>query len=152
MTVIPYDGREFPRQASVLVLGAGACGLVAALAARDSGLDVVVLEREARPGGSTALSSGMIPACNTNLQRAAGIDDDSAARLAADIQAKARGRADAEIVDLVCRESGPAIDWLIERHQVDLLVLNTKDQHQLAMHGMAYALAVELRQTPLLML
>ncbi len=41
---------------------------------------------------------------------------------------------------------------LIERHKVDLLVLNTKDQHQLAMHGMAYALAVELRQTPLLML
>lgn len=41
---------------------------------------------------------------------------------------------------------------LIERHKVDLLVLNTKDQHQLAMHGMAYALAVELRDTPLLML
>jgi len=41
---------------------------------------------------------------------------------------------------------------LIERHEVDLLVLNTKDEHQLAMHGMAYALAVELRQIPLLML
>ena len=41
---------------------------------------------------------------------------------------------------------------LIEQHAVDLLVLNTKDEHQLAMHGMAYALAVELRQIPLLML
>ena len=41
---------------------------------------------------------------------------------------------------------------LIEQHQVDLLVLNTKDDNQLAMHGMAYALAVELRQIPLLML
>lgn len=41
---------------------------------------------------------------------------------------------------------------LIEQHEVDLLVLNTKDEHQLAMHGMAYALAVELRQIPLLML
>jgi len=41
---------------------------------------------------------------------------------------------------------------LIEQHEVDLLVLNTKDQEQLAMHGMAYALAVELRQIPLLML
>ncbi len=31
-------------------------------------------------------------------------------------------------------------------------VLNTKDEDQLAMHGIAYALAVELRQIPLLML
>ncbi len=41
---------------------------------------------------------------------------------------------------------------LIEQHEVDLLVLNTKDEDQLAMHGIAYALAVELRQIPLLML
>ncbi len=41
---------------------------------------------------------------------------------------------------------------LIVRHEVDLLVLNTKDEDQLAMHGIAYALAVELREIPLLML
>ena len=41
---------------------------------------------------------------------------------------------------------------LIEQHKVDLLVLTTKDEEQLAMPGMAYALAVELRQIPLLML
>ncbi len=41
---------------------------------------------------------------------------------------------------------------LVEEHKVDLLVLNTKDEDQLAMHGRAYPLAVELRQTPLLML
>ena len=41
---------------------------------------------------------------------------------------------------------------LIKDHQVDLLVLNTKDDDQLAMHGLAYPLAVELRKTPLLML
>ncbi len=41
---------------------------------------------------------------------------------------------------------------LIEQHAVDLLVLNTKNEDQLAMHGIAYALAVELRHIPLLML
>jgi hypothetical protein len=41
---------------------------------------------------------------------------------------------------------------LIERRQTDLLVLNTKDDDQLAMHGLAYPLAVQLRRTPLLML
>ena len=41
---------------------------------------------------------------------------------------------------------------LVEEHSVDLLVMNTKDEDQLAMHGMAYPLAVELREIPLLML
>jgi len=41
---------------------------------------------------------------------------------------------------------------LIEDHLVDLLVLNTMDGDQLAMHGQAYPLAVELREIPLLML
>lgn len=41
---------------------------------------------------------------------------------------------------------------LVEQRQTDLLVLNTKDEDQLAMHGLAYPLAVQLRRTPLLML
>ena len=40
----------------------------------------------------------------------------------------------------------------VETYRVDLLVMNTKDEDQLAMHGLAYPLAVELRQIPLLML
>jgi len=41
---------------------------------------------------------------------------------------------------------------LIDEHDIDLLVFNTLDEDQLAMHGLAYPLAVELRQIPLLML
>lgn len=41
---------------------------------------------------------------------------------------------------------------LVEEHDVDLVVMNTKDDDQFAMHGLAYALAVELRSVPLLML
>jgi len=41
---------------------------------------------------------------------------------------------------------------LIEERGVDLLVLNTKDEDQSAMHGMAYPLAVGVRNIPLLML
>jgi nucleotide-binding universal stress UspA family protein len=44
------------------------------------------------------------------------------------------------------------ITRLMKEHQVDLLVLNTKDEDQAAMHGLAYSLAVELRKIPLLML
>ncbi len=41
---------------------------------------------------------------------------------------------------------------LVEDHRADLLVLNTLDGDQLAMHGQAYPLAVALRSIPLLML
>ena len=41
---------------------------------------------------------------------------------------------------------------LVEEREVDLLVFNTKDDEQLAMHGVAYPLVVELRRVPMLLL
>ena len=41
---------------------------------------------------------------------------------------------------------------LIDENGIQLLVMNTKDHEQLAMHGLAYPLAVELRDIAILML
>lgn len=41
---------------------------------------------------------------------------------------------------------------LVTEHDAGLLVLNTRDDDQLAMHGLAYPLAVEMRDVPMLML
>lgn len=41
---------------------------------------------------------------------------------------------------------------LVEESEADLLVMNTKDEDQLAMHGLAYPLAIEVRSIPLLLL
>ena len=41
---------------------------------------------------------------------------------------------------------------LIDEHKVDLLVMNSRDEDQLAMHGLAYPLAVELNHVPMLLL
>ncbi len=41
---------------------------------------------------------------------------------------------------------------LIDERRIDMLVLNTRDDEQLAMHGLAYPIAVELRAVPILML
>jgi len=105
---------------SVVVIGGGACGLVAALSAHDAGADVVVLERDALPAGSTAMSSGMITAAGTQAQHAAGIDDDTPELFAADIQAKAGHQAEPALLAAICAESGPAIDWLVAAHKLDL--------------------------------
>jgi len=112
------EGGDFEVSFSVVIVGGGACGLVAALSAHDAGADVVVLERDALPAGSTALSSGMITASGTSLQRAAGIED-TPELFAADIQAKAAGKADKKLLAAICRESGPTIDWLIADHKLD---------------------------------
>ncbi|MFO1288445.1 MAG: FAD-dependent oxidoreductase [Rubrivivax sp.] len=100
----------------VAIVGAGACGLVAATFLAEAGIDCVLLERDARAQGSTALSSGFIPAAGTRVQRAAGVLDDDAARFAADIQAKAKGRAAPHLVAAYTEAIAPAIDALEERH------------------------------------
>jgi fumarate reductase flavoprotein subunit len=117
MPVVVDASRRFELCAPVLVVGAGACGLVAALAARDAGAEVLVLERDARPAGSTALSSGFIPACATRWQRERGVVD-SVALMAGDIQRKNHGEADPRIVAAVCRASGPTLEWLADAHGV----------------------------------
>jgi fumarate reductase flavoprotein subunit len=76
MPVPPATGQKFDIVAPVLIIGAGASGLVAALAAKDAGVDPVVLERDLVPSGSTALSSGMILTCETRMQRDMGVEDD----------------------------------------------------------------------------
>ncbi len=40
----------------------------------------------------------------------------------------------------------------INEYKIDLLVMNSRDKKQMAMHGLAYPLAIELRQIPLLMI
>lgn len=119
MGVLRANETRFEAHVSVAIVGGGACGMVAALTLRDAGLDCLVLERDSVPGGNTALSSGMIPACGTRLQQDRNIADDPAI-MAADIQAKARATADQAIVEEICRQSGPTVDWLMERHGVEL--------------------------------
>ena len=85
-------GEHFATQVPLLIIGAGAAGLCAALAAKEAGGDVVVLERDASPNGSTALSAGLIPAAGTKFQLAKGISDNPQ-MFAADIVRKANGEA-----------------------------------------------------------
>jgi len=95
----------------VCIVGAGACGLTAAIRLRDVGIDCVVLERDAVPSGSSALSSGFIPAAQTRLQKSLGIAD-SHALLAQDIQNKAHDQAPEHLVQAYVHAATDAIDAL----------------------------------------
>ena len=117
MPVLAAAAAKFEYTVDVVVIGAGACGLTAALAAKEAGAEVLVLERDLRPTGSTSLSTGLIPAAGSRLQQGMGIED-SPELLASDILAKAKHQTDEAIVRMVARASGPTIDWLAEEHGV----------------------------------
>lgn len=110
-------------QVAVAIVGAGACGMTAALRLRDAGIECVLLEQDASPGGSTALSSGFIPAAQTRAQRQAGIED-SIAGFAEDIQTKAHGEAAPHLVSAYTQAIGEAIDALSVRHGIPFEVLD----------------------------
>lgn len=129
---------RFDITCETLIVGAGACGMVAALSAHETGQEVLIIEADAVPSGSTALSAGLIPAAGTRLQAQAGIDD-SAARFAQDIQAKAKGENDQTIVDLIAARSAEAIDWLADHHGLDFSVVSDFDypgHSRRRMHGL----------------
>jgi fumarate reductase flavoprotein subunit len=107
----------------VLIVGAGACGLTAAIGLRERGIDCVLLERDALPQGSTALSSGFIPAAGTRLQKSLGIED-SRESFAQDVQAKAHGDAAPHLVEAYTRAVAQAIDALEQRHGIVFEVLD----------------------------
>ena len=122
--VISHATPQLDASADVVIIGAGASGLVAALRAQAAGADVIVLERDASPSGSTAMSSGFVPAPSTRFQRAIGVSDDTPERFEADILAKSDGRSAAALAHLASTAIGPALEWLADAHGIEWIVLD----------------------------
>ena len=93
------------------IVGGGACGLTAAIALRKAGIDVLVLERDESGTGSSALSSGFIPAAETRLQKSLGIED-SHQLLIDDVMNKAHGQAPLHLLKAYVLAVTHAIDEL----------------------------------------
>jgi len=113
MSVAP----EFEFTVPVIVVGGGACGASAALAASDAGAEVLLLERDAVPAGTTGMSQGLICAAGTASQREHGIADDAEV-FYADILAKTRGLTDPVLARAIATQSGPCLDWLVQAHDL----------------------------------
>jgi fumarate reductase flavoprotein subunit len=140
----PKDG--FEASAPVVVVGAGAAGFCAALALQELGVEVVVLERDSIPRGSTALSAGLIPAAATRFQAAVGATDNPAL-FAADLKRKAHDQADAALVDLVAQQAGPAVEWLADRYGLPFSIVHDFDypgHSARRMHGLPSRSGMEL--------
>ena len=146
MSVVAAADAEFDTQMPLLIVGAGAAGLCAALTAKEAGVEAIVIERDAVPAGSTALSAGLIPAAGTRFQRAKGIDD-TPELLGRDVRRKAHDEADPAVVEAVARESGPLVEWLADSYGLPFDVLDNfiyPGHSALRMHGLPSRTGQEL--------
>ena len=149
MNVLVNPKKEFEYEIPVVIVGAGACGLCAALAAKESGANVLVLEQDPTPLGTTAMSTGLIPGAGTQLQSAAGIED-SAELFAADIMKKTRSQTDAKIALQLAKESAKTIEWLIDNHNIPLSLVDSflyPGHSVMRMHGSPNRTGSELMGT-----
>ena len=124
MSVVFDDHKEFEYSLPIVVVGAGGCGLSAALSAKENNTEVLVIERDSTPLGTTAMSTGLIPGANTRLQRAAGIED-TPEIFANDIIKKTKGETDPEIATSLAIESSKTIEWLIDKYQIPLSLVDS---------------------------
>ena len=106
----------------VLVVGMGGSGTYTALSAAEAGAQVLVIERQARYGGTTALTSE-IEAINPPriVEQVNGGEDfcDADAMYQAWLD-YVDGDAKVELIDLFFENCGPALDWLALDHGAGL--------------------------------
>lgn len=98
----------------VVVVGAGAAGLAAAIEAKAAGASVALLEKQSMAGGSTILSGGIVYGTGSKIHQKAGVKD-SVDDLVDYWSERAQGKNDKEFLQFVAENSGGTIDWLVEQ-------------------------------------
>ncbi len=106
----------------LLAVGAGACGLTAAIAAHDEGLQAAVVEKLERPGGNTALSTGSVPGAGSRFQREAGVDD-SPGRMLEDYRRVAGAHDAPEVMQRLIEISARLCEWLVDRVEARMSII-----------------------------
>jgi len=95
----------------LLVVGGGLAGFAAALSAAEAGLQVLLLEKTAATGGSSAMSGGCLAFAGTDLQREHGIED-SAELLFRDLVEVGKGECDEDLVRAYTNNQLATYEWL----------------------------------------
>ncbi|MGI9327534.1 MAG: FAD-dependent oxidoreductase [Pseudomonadales bacterium] len=96
----------------VIVVGSGAAGLAAAVAAADSGASVLIVEADTQVGGSSRLSGGHFYAAGTSVQREAGELNDSADAMYEHYLTLNQWLVEPAVVRRYCDLSAPTFEWL----------------------------------------
>jgi len=101
--------------ADVIVAGAGAAGLAAALKSAEAGGSVILLEAKEtyRTGSNTAMSTSMVPAGGTRWQESLGIND-SPELFLADIMRKTHEEAEPVVASALTQVAPELVTWMAD--------------------------------------
>jgi succinate dehydrogenase/fumarate reductase flavoprotein subunit len=115
-------------EADVVVLGSGAAGLSAALAASAYGARTVLLEKGSEVGGTAALSAGVIWIPRNHLAAASGVADPpgEAERYLASLS---NGRQNPALVAAFAEAAPTVLSWLEEHTALRFLLIPYPDYH-----------------------
>lgn len=106
------DKQEETLTADIVVVGAGAAGLTAALTGLQEGKSVILLEKTAFIGGASATAGAGTIATGSTWQQEDGYED-SPEKLVEDMLANGHNKHDLATVELFSRIIGPSFDWLV---------------------------------------
>lgn len=96
----------------VAVIGGGAAGIAASLRAEELGLDTILLEKMAFIGGAISVSGGNQVVTLSELQKQAGVTDDSVDSMVQDFLKNGAGKNDEELLTLYAENVGETTNWL----------------------------------------
>jgi succinate dehydrogenase/fumarate reductase flavoprotein subunit len=105
--------RHWDKETDVLVVGSGGAGLVASLAGRDAGASVIVLEKSATVGGTTAVSGGVVWVPTNHHMAEVGIADSRDEALLY-MKRLADGRGDEKLIETYV-DQAPAMLRFVEK-------------------------------------
>jgi 3-oxosteroid 1-dehydrogenase len=105
------------KEVDVLVVGSGAGGLTAAINAADAHGDVLVIEKAAEFGGTSATSGGGIWITNSDLARTAGLEDSEEDAFAY-VRPQSAPNVPDETIRAFIRQAPNMLRWLIENTPV----------------------------------
>lgn len=118
----------------VLIIGAGAAGMAAALSAHVAGASVTLVEKGDRLGGTAAVSGGIIWAANNPRMQAAGMADSEEDALAY-FGSLDHGEMDAEVLGAFVREAPDALAFLEDAGALSVSILPSYPDYYLDRPG-----------------
>ena len=114
---------EVPKETDVLIIGAGAAGLTAALAAHSDGANVTIIDKNDRLGGTAAISGGIVWMAGNRHMKSAGLEDSSEDALAY-FGSLDHGEMDADVLAAFVRDGPTALAFLEDANALRLSILD----------------------------
>mmetsp|Transcript_19631 Transcript_19631/g.43512 ORF Transcript_19631/g.43512 Transcript_19631/m.43512 type:complete len:519 (+) Transcript_19631:53-1609(+) len=117
----------YPAQ-QVIVVGGGLAGFSAAHTVLEHGGKCVVLDKSPFCGGNSTKATSGINGSETKTQKAKGIEDSNQLFVSDTLKGGAKKP---DVVEVLCCESGPSVNWLIDKFELDLSLLARLGGHSM---------------------